>query len=203
MQENNALFGAVYAITEGTDLWMLTYNTSVLLHFDIAEMKLLDYHMVSKEIIQAAYSGMAKCGDIIYITPFKKSNLVSFDVMSGEIRYIDIPYEAEEVRRKNKFVIAAAWKSQLLLVGCGVKGFFYYDTISESFTKNTEYWEYLREEGCDVSNPLFSNTYFQKENKVYLPVRFKDIIFEVDLERREYTIHRLNNDKIALWTIDG
>lgn len=204
MQENNALFGAVYAITEGTDLWMLTYNTSVLLHFDITEMKLLDYHIISKEkIIQEAYLGVAKCGDIIYITPYRESKLVSFDVTSGEIRYIDIPYEAEEVRMNNKFVITVSWKSYLLLVGCGIKGIFYYDTVSGSFTKNMEYWECLQEEGCDVSNPLFSNTYFQKENKVYLPVRFKDIILEVDLAQKEYTIHRLNNDKIALWTIDG
>lgn len=204
-QKNNSAFAAQDAIIDGNNLWMLTNDTDILLHFNLTGMKLVDYHVVPEEKpVKYAHLRLRKSGDIIYIIPYMESRLFFYDCTSGKTGDISIPYEADEIGKKNKFNIAVVWKSWLVLVGHTIKGLFYYDRLTRSFIKDTAYLDELRKEGCDISAPLFSNCYYQRDNMLYIPVFRKNMILEIDLEKRTNKIHRLNCEKeIKLHTIDG
>lgn len=205
MQENNAIFASMDAIIENNDLWMLSENADVLLHFDFTRLKLLDYHILPcKKLILNAHMRLRKSGNIIYIAPYMENSLVYFDYVSGEMGDINIPYEDSEIGVKNKFNIIVVWKSHLILVGHAVRGVFYYDVISGSFKKYVGYLDELKKEGCDASSPLFSDCYYQKENKLYIPIFCKNMILEIDLDTCINTIYKLQYEKeIKLRTIDG
>jgi len=203
-QENNAVFAAKNVITDGKDLWMLSNDTDVLLHFDFASLRLLDYHIMPGKILtQHAHLGLVKGGNIIYIVPYMENTLVSFDCITGKMENINIPYETGEIRKKGKFNIIAIWKNQLVLIGHAIKGIFYYDIVSQSFTRDIEYLDELEKAGCDVNVVLFSDCYCQKDNKLYIPIFYKNMILEIDLEKNINKIHKLKHEEpIRLRTID-
>lgn len=203
-QANNAMFTALDAIVDRDDLWMLSNDADVLLHFDFSTLKLLDYHLIpGKKLMKYAHVRLRKCGDIIYIVPYMESNLFFYDCVSGKIGSIYIPYEDDEAEVKNKFNIVTTWKSQLVLIGYGIKGCFYYDMTVGSFTKDIGYLKELKKLRSDFSEMPFSDCYCQEKNKLYLPVYCKNIILEIDLEKHENTIYELRHEKeIRLRTID-
>lgn len=203
-QENNAMFTAKSVLVDGNDLWMLTEDTDVLLHFDFKSLKLLDYHILPGEKrIPVAHLGLRKCGDIIYIAPYMESSFIFLNCVSGEMGDISIPYEVGEAGKKRKFCIAAVWKSQLVLVGHGVRGIFYYDTIAGSFTRDIGYLNELKKVGNGCPDLPFSDCYCQKRNKLYIPVYCKNIVLEIDMDKRTNEIYVLQHEKeIRLRTID-
>lgn len=204
-QEDNAVFVAKNVAVDGENLWMLSNDTDVLMHFDFTNLKLLDYHVIPGEkLMQYAHLALAKVGDIIYIVPYRESSLFFWDCAAGELGNIKIPYERDEVGKEEKFNIAVAWKSHLVLVGHTVRGIFYYDTVSGNFVRDMGYLEDLRKTGCDINGVLFSDCYYQKENRLYIPIYSSPVILEIDLETHINTIHKLQDGKeIRLRTIDG
>lgn len=205
MQGDNSVFAAKNVIVAGDELWMLSNNTDVLLHFDFKNLKLLDYHIIpGKKLMQYAHLALSKIENMIYIAPYMESSLVYFDCMSGEMGNIDIPYESDDAKKKDKFNIVVAWNSYLVLIGHTVRGIFYYDTLSGHFTRDVTYLEDLKKGGCDINDVLFSDSYYQRENRIYIPIYASPVILEIDLETRLNTIHKLYDEKeIRLRTIDG
>lgn len=205
IQENNAIFAAKNAIIDRNDLWLLSNDTDVLLHFDFSSLKLLGYHIIpGNKLQQYAHLGLVKSGNIIYIAPYIEDTFMFFDCKSGEMGNISIPYEPGETGKKNKFCIIAAWKNRLALIGHAIKGIFYYDIVSGRFTRDTNYYEELKKAECDVDVILFSDCCFQRENKLYMPIFRKNMILEIDLEECTNKIYKLKHEKeIRLRTIDG
>lgn len=205
MQENNAIFVAKSAIVDKNELWMLSNDADVLLHFDFVNMKLSNYYILPGEkLLQYSHLVMAKNGNSIYIAPYMGDMLFLFDSLSGEIKNIAIPYDASEAEQKNKFNIAVVWKSQLVLVGHAIKGIFYYDMISGGFVRDTKYLDMIKKVQYDISGFLFGDCYYQKENKLYIPLFCRNMILEIDLDKHINKIHELKYDtEIKLCTIDG
>lgn len=204
-QGNNAIFASKNAIVDGNNLWMLSNDTDVLLHFDFSGLRLMDYHILpGDELLQYAHMGMVKNGDIIYIVPYAGDDLVLFDCKSAEMRSISISYEEGEIKRKDKFCIAAVWKTQLFLIGHSVKGIFCYDVPSGRFARDTSFLKELEKAGCDITTTLFSDCCYQKRDKLYLPVFCANLVLEIDLDKGQNRIYKLNSEKkIELRTIDG
>lgn len=205
VQENNAIFTAQDIIIDGDDLWMLLNDTDILSHFDFNSLNLIDYYIVPGEkMVQYAHVRLKKIGDRIYVVPFMESGLFCFNCTLEKIEEINIPYENGELKRKSKFNIVVVWKTQLVLIGHSIKGVFYYDTISGSFEKDVGYLEKLKKAKCDVSDILFSDCYYQSEDKLYIPVYGKNIILEIDLENHINRVYELQCEKeIKIRTIDG
>lgn len=205
MQENNAIFVAKSAIVDGNNLWMLSNDTDVLLHFDFVSLKLLDYLIIPGEkLIQYAHLGLVKIGDTIYIAPYVDYTLFFYNCVSGQLGNISIPYETDKIQKRNKFNIVVTWNRQLVLVGHAVKGIFYYDIATGSFTRDTGYLDALEQAGCDMNATLFSDCYCQRDNKLYIPIFCRNMVLEIDLDRKINKVYRLSHDKeIRLRTIDG
>lgn len=205
IQNDNSIFVGIGIVVDEKSLWILSEDTDTLMHFDLLTRELLDYHAISrKKLVPCAHLELQKNGNVIFVIPYRGRNLVSFDTGSGEMQYIEIPYKTDEVNKDGKFCIAIIWKFYLILVGYNIKGIFYYDTTSGSFTRDMEYLGKLEKLGCDLSKPLFSDNYYQYEEKVYMPVYSQNIILEIDLETHASRVYELQHKKkIKLCTIDG
>lgn len=204
VQENNALFASLDAVVDGDDLWLLSVDMDVLLHFDFRSLKLLDYHIIPVEKwIPYAHVRLRKCGHNVYIVPYAENSMFFYDCVSREMGKIEFPYQNGESKKRSKFNMVVVWKSCLVIVGRDIRGIFYFDTISERFTKDIGYLVELEKVGCEGSALLFNDCYYQKENKLYIPVLKKNLILEIDLEKRTNKIYELKQEKgIRLRTID-
>lgn len=203
-RKNNGIFASVNAVVDGEDLWMLSIDTDVLLHFDFKSLKLLDYYIIPGETYRRyAHLLLRKAGNIIYVTPGEENSLICFDCVSKKIENIHIPLETDEIWKGNQFNFAAVWQSRLILSGYLGQGIFFYDMTHGSFTRDVGYLGAFKKLGCDLSALQVSYSYCQRKNKLYIPILFTNLILEIDMETCMNHIYELRYGKeLQLRTID-
>lgn len=201
IQDNNSIFTSACAIVDGMDLWMLTNETDILCHFNFGNMKLIDCFFVpGDEMLDRSHFVIRKNKNKIYVIPYKAEQLYIFDVLSKKFEECQIPYGKN---KKNKFMIAEACGTHLVMIGHEIHGIICYDEKTDTFVKYTEYLTELEKAGCDISKPLFLDGYCRYENRLYIPVYSTNLVLQLNLEDVTYNIYKLSDKKeIKLRTID-
>lgn len=201
---HNEFLVSKYAFAENGYIWMLTEQTEILCCIDIQRRKPITY-LVIPGIRTEDNSDMImkNTRDSVFFSSCNDMRLFKFE--KNKHVFINI-FDTIGIKGKLKrgcYELIGAYADCLVFFLKESESIVYFDVNTGNMFEDIEVFSELKKNGVEINEHIFSESFFQDDDKLYIPINEQNFIMMINISKQSYNIYQLSNDiNFKLITID-